>query len=79
MIEIIKKGKLPKYKFKCFDCSTEFIAEETDICEEKLYSIAWVNVLQLFVNCPVCGKKWTFDNYSHLKEFRVKESGDSNA
>lgn len=74
MIEIIKSGKIPKYKFKCDDCETEFTAEETDIGEEKLYSIAWINVFQLFVYCPVCGKKLTFDSYSRLKEFRVKES-----
>ena len=74
MIEIIKSGKIPKYKFKCDDCGTEFTAEETDIGKEKLYSMGCINVFQLFVKCPVCGKKWTFDNYSRLKEFRVKES-----
>lgn len=57
-IKIIKRGKLPhdrEYKFKCYNCKTEFSATEAD--DKRCYDPRDKDYIE--VSCPLCKHKCT--------------------
>ncbi len=64
MIQVLKEGKMPRYKDTCDVCGCEFICDRVDTWEALITGF-------LKVNCPCCGMPVTIIE----EEARVKNDG----
>lgn len=75
-MKIITKGKIPKYKFKCRTCNTEFEFDINDI-GTKTFEIAWFKKYSNYIKCPICNQEYTFDNLKDIEHLKV-DGGQGN-
>lgn len=72
-MEIVKQGKIPKYKVTCPLCGIEFIFEHSEIRFHTLKFAGLIGKTYCIIYCPRCKTSIWFDNVRDLEKFRLKE------